>query len=180
MLLPSKSLNLDLCPSKLLYPRSFTSDVVSTAQSFKSWNTCMDNKTCKIIAIVGIVLAVIVVVWIIGGLAHCFISGVSGIAECLCCCCRICGNNSRRNNQLGYQREMSDISKPSAYDNPHMYPPKPAPVYDNTAWNQGGYRPVPQQQQQQFHYGPGVVSDEDKYDYHNSNSYGYKANSNYR
>lgn len=175
MLLPTKSLNVDLCPSKLFEKRSFTSSVVSTAESFKSWNTCMDNKTCKIVAIVGIVLAVIVVVWIIGGLARCFCSGVTGIAECLCCCCFFCRDHKRRG---GYQREMDTVPKPTAYDNPHMYPPKPAPVYDNSAWNQGGYRPV-QQQQQQFHYGPGVISDEDKYDYH-TNANGYRTNTNYR
>lgn len=169
---------MDLCPSKLLQPRSFTSGAVSTAKSFKSWDTCMDNKTCKIVAIVGIVLAVIVVIWILGGLARCLCYGVTGIAQLFCCCCRGCGNGSR--NRDGYQREMSYAPKPTAYDNPHMYPPKPAPVYDNSGWNQGGYRPVQQHQPQQFHYGPGVISDEDKYDYHTTNNAGYRTGTAYR
>lgn len=188
MLIPTKSsfTKDNLCPSKLLNPRSFTSDVVSTANSFKHWNTCMDNKTCKIVAIVGIVIAIIVLIWIIGGLARCLCQGITGICEMFCCCFTCCCNGRERPPRTyGYQREMSDIPKQTVYDNPNMYPPKPQPVYDNSAWNQGGYRPVNTGYGGGYggggggggsaaqYYGPGVVSDEDKYDYHN---HGYRGN----
>ncbi|CCH41858.1 hypothetical protein BN7_1397 [Wickerhamomyces ciferrii] len=164
MLLPSST--SDLCPSKLLSKRAFTSDVVSTAESFKHWDTCMDNKTCKIVAIVGIVVAAIVLFGIFGVLLRCFCCGVEGIWSACCCCFRCCGSSSGSGRR---QRDIEQVplkQQQTAYDNPNMYPPKPAPIYDNNSWNTGGYRPV--QQPQNFNYGPGVVSDEEKYNYHNN------------
>ncbi|CAI2023480.1 hypothetical protein SEUBUCD646_0H01520 [Saccharomyces eubayanus] len=81
-----------------LFPRSsFTDGVVSTSKSFRSWDTCMDNKACKIIAIVGIVLASILVIWLIGGLLTCFRQGVTGIGQFVCWCCHCSGNQNRNN-----------------------------------------------------------------------------------
>ncbi|CDR44027.1 CYFA0S13e01882g1_1 [Cyberlindnera fabianii] len=144
MLIPTKSSNLDLCPSKLLMPRAFTSDVVSTAKSFKSWDTCMDNTACKIIAIVGIVLAAIVIIWILGGILRCLCWGVSGICQALCCCCLCCrGDDNRR-------REFNDApSGNNPFDNPNMYPQR-----------QQGMQQVYYPPTSQPHYGHGYVSDE--------------------
>ncbi|SCU82988.1 LADA_0C09054g1_1 [Lachancea dasiensis] len=76
-------------PPRSLAPRSFVQDARSTADSFKSWDTCMDNKTCKIVAIVGIVVACVVAIWIVGSLLRCFVRGASGFGEFCCwCCCR--------------------------------------------------------------------------------------------
>ncbi|CCE61971.1 hypothetical protein TPHA_0B02990 [Tetrapisispora phaffii CBS 4417] len=86
---------LDIC----LVPRVFKrNDLISTADSFKSWDTCMDNKACKIIAIVGIVLACVVALWLIGAVLTCFRQGVTGIAQFFCWCCQ-CRNSDNRNNQ---------------------------------------------------------------------------------
>ncbi|AAS51661.1 ADL259Wp [Eremothecium gossypii ATCC 10895] len=76
------------CPSKLMRRSAFDS-TKETLRSFKSWDTCMDNRVCKIVAIVGIVLASIVAIWIVGSLLRCFMRGVSGICDFLCwpCCC---------------------------------------------------------------------------------------------
>ncbi|CAH6720800.1 hypothetical protein CLIB1444_04S08240 [[Candida] jaroonii] len=128
--------------------RSFGQDVKSTADSFKSWDTCMDNKTCKIVAIVGIVLACLVAFWIISTLVRCLCMGFSCL-EALCCCC--CRSASK-----GY------TEKQHPYTNPNMYPPQPqpAPMYqqqyqgyrevdsgynqpnNHTSTNQKGYQPV--------------------------------------
>ncbi|CCE90468.1 Pin2p TDEL_0B03390 [Torulaspora delbrueckii] len=86
---------MDVCAINGLFARSFTNNVESTAKSFKSWNTCMDNKACKIIAIVGIVLAAITAIWLIGALLTCFRQGVTGIGGFVCWCCN-CGQKSAR------------------------------------------------------------------------------------
>lgn len=156
MLLPTLTAG-DLCPSKLLHPRSFTSDVVSTAESFKSWDTCMDNKTCKIVAIVGIVLAVLFVLWLLSAVVNCVCCGAQTLcAAMLCCgmCCRGEGGNDSQRRQQG----------PAVYDNPHMYPPQQSSVpygqrdytqYDNGGHN-NGFNP-------HNHYMPGVVEEKRNY-----------------
>lgn len=87
---------MEVCAISRLFPRSsFTENVESTAKSFKSWNTCMNDKACKIIAIVGIALASIVAIWLIGGILTCFRQGVTGIGGFFCWCCN-CGRPSAR------------------------------------------------------------------------------------
>ncbi|CAI4036409.1 hypothetical protein SMKI_15G2530 [Saccharomyces mikatae IFO 1815] len=100
-----------------LFPRSsFTDGVVSTGKSFRTWDTCMDNKACKIIAIVGIVLASIVVIWLIGGLLTCFRQGVTGIGQFVCWCCR-CSDANNKNNGMpvneGFNRANMGAVPPS-------------------------------------------------------------------
>lgn len=85
--------------SRAIWPRDFTDDLKNTGKSFKNWNTCMNDKPCKIIAIVGIVLACIVGMWLIGGLLTCFRQGVTGIAEFCCWCCN-CNRQSQRNDTM--------------------------------------------------------------------------------
>lgn len=102
----------DLCPSKIansLLKRDLHSYVVSTSQSFKSWDTCMDNKTCKIVAIVGIVLAALVGFWIIATFIRCCCLGFSCLEALCCCCCRSASRPRQANNN-------------QAYSNPNMYP----------------------------------------------------------
>lgn len=92
------------CQAEALFRRSsFTDGVIDTGKSFKSWDTCMHNKACKIIAIVGIVIASIVAVWLIGGLLSCFTRGVSGIGEFCCWCCNLCNKNPNEPNGYGNQ-----------------------------------------------------------------------------
>ncbi|KAH3674667.1 hypothetical protein WICPIJ_009509 [Wickerhamomyces pijperi] len=149
-----------LCPSSIVHEIFKRSEIVSTAESFKSWNTCMDNKTCKIVAIVGIVVASIVLFGFIGFLIRCFCCGVQGIGEILCCCCSCCGAAER------HHQEKREPPK-SAYDNPFMYPP-PSQQYNPNYQPHMNYAPV---SQPQFHYGPGVVSDEANHGQQN----GYQA-----
>lgn len=79
MLLPS-------CPHQFLFQRDVAEKAKSTADSFKHWDTCMDNRTCKIVAIVGIVVAAVVVFSILFTFVRCCCMGLS-MAEALCCCC---------------------------------------------------------------------------------------------
>lgn len=104
----------NLCPSKLL-GRSISDDVTSTADAFKSWNTCMDNKTCKIIAIVGIVLASLICIWILSTLIQCICLGKTCLESLCMCCCR------PANRQRVVEQQVP-------YANPNMYP-TPAPHY---------------------------------------------------
>lgn len=79
-----------ICAARDLVARSFSNNVQDTAKSFSSWDSCMNDKACKIIAIVGIAVASVVAIWLIGGLLTCFRQGVTGIGEfcCWCCVCR--------------------------------------------------------------------------------------------
>ncbi|KAG0661813.1 hypothetical protein C6P44_002674 [Monosporozyma unispora] len=85
----------------MLTKRGWTDGITHTAKSFKNWNSCMADRPCKIIAIVGIVLASILGLWLIGSLLTCIRQGFTGIGGFLCWCCN--SNNSSqqqlRNNQ---------------------------------------------------------------------------------
>ncbi|EGV65890.1 hypothetical protein CANTEDRAFT_102462 [Yamadazyma tenuis ATCC 10573] len=111
MFIPS----IDICPAKLL-SRDISGDVTSTAKSFKSWDTCMDNTACKVIAIVGIVLASLVVMWAISTVIRCVCLGFSCLEALFCCCCR---STSR-----GYQDKQIQ-----PYENPNMYVRTAPPMY---------------------------------------------------
>lgn len=93
-------------------------DLESTAKSFRSWDTCMDNRTCKIVAIVLIVLGGIFALWVISTLIQCLCMGVSCVEALCCCCCR------RTKSQPTYV-----VAKQEPQYNPNMYPPRPAPQY---------------------------------------------------
>ncbi|QLG70356.1 hypothetical protein HG535_0A02950 [Zygotorulaspora mrakii] len=100
---------MDVCAINHLFVRSsFTDNVVSTANSFKHWDTCMNNTACKVIAIVGICLAAITAIWLIGALLTCFRQGVTGIGQFCCWCCR-CGRNSATvpRNEGMYRNSMA-------------------------------------------------------------------------
>lgn len=117
---------------KQLVPRDFVSGAKTTAKSFKSWDTCMDNKACKIIAIVGIVLAVIVGVWIVGSLLLCFKYGASGICEFCCwCCC------SDRRRERAAARQQQQNQHQQHFMGGAGAPP--AVVYQPVAAPQGAY-----------------------------------------
>lgn len=118
--------------------RGISDDVTSTAHSFKSWDSCMANKPCKIIAIVGIVLACLFAFWMISTLIRCCCMGISCLEALCCCCCRPAGS----------QRYVEKQTPVSPFENPNMYPPTQAPVYQTRppqqayfAQNQG-YQPV--------------------------------------
>lgn len=128
-----------------LFPRSsFTDGVVSTGKSFRSWDTCMDNKACKIIAIVGIVLACILVIWLIGGLLTCFRQGVTGIGQFICWCCR-CSNDKNGNNTMpvneGFSRVNMGVAPPSTVIYQPIQQPESA-YYRNDAKNDTFYDEV--------------------------------------
>lgn len=117
-----------ICVARNLLARSFSEGVESTAESFKSWDTCMDDKACKIIAIVGIVVASIVAIWLIGALLTCFRQGVSGIGEFCCWCCNC---NSRRGTQMepvnyGYNTRSMVGGNPATVVYQPIQPPESA------------------------------------------------------
>lgn len=109
--------------------RSLTSNVVSTADSFKNWDTCMDNHTCKIVAIVLICVAAFIAMWFVMAVVSCCCMGMKimeGCCFCFTCCCR---GGSR--NQT-YQQPQYVEKQQTVYDNPNMYGPTRAPqMYNN-------------------------------------------------
>lgn len=121
MYISTPSIPSMFCPSEVLR-RSLTSDVKSTADSFKNWNTCMDNKTCKIVAIVLIVVASLIVLWLVMAVVSCCCMGLKigeGCCFCFTCCCR-----SRQAKPIYVQQQQ-----PNVYNNPNMYAPTPAPQF---------------------------------------------------
>ena len=130
-------------------------DVTSTAKSFSSWDTCMDNKTCKIVAIVGICIASFVLLWFVFAILSCLCMGKQILEGCCCCCAPT--------------RKVYVEQRPqTAYDNPHMYPPTPAPAMYQLApapahfANQyNGYQPV----QREMHDDENPFEDRKYHDY---------------
>ncbi|AQZ13876.1 PIN2 (YOR104W) [Zygosaccharomyces parabailii] len=119
---------MPICVARSLLARSFTNDVESTAKSFKSWDSCMNDKPCKIIAIIGIALASVVFLWLLGALLTCFRQGVTGIGEfcCWCCNCR-----SRRGTQMqpanyGYNTRSMVGGNPATVVYQPIQPPESA------------------------------------------------------
>ncbi|CCK71753.1 Pin2p KNAG_0H03390 [Huiozyma naganishii CBS 8797] len=68
--------------------RGWTDDIKHTTKSFRNWHSCMADKPCKIIAIVGICLAGVLFLWLIGAFITCCNQGASGIGQFCCWCCR--------------------------------------------------------------------------------------------
>ncbi|CCC68770.1 hypothetical protein NCAS_0B06860 [Naumovozyma castellii] len=98
---------MNICQIKqTLFPRAWTDDIVNTGKSFKNWDSCMNDKPCKIIAIVGICLAVIVGLWLIGALLTCFRQGVTGIGSFICWCCSS-SSRSQRQQQMAQQQNYN-------------------------------------------------------------------------
>ncbi|CAI4051532.1 Pin2p SKDI_15G2540 [Saccharomyces kudriavzevii IFO 1802] len=128
-----------------LFPRSsFTDGVVSTGKSFRSWDTCMDNKACKIIAIVGIVLASIVAIWLIGGLLTCFRQGVTGMGQFVCWCCR-CSDDRNKNSGMPVNEGFSRVNMNAVPPSTVIYQPIQQPesaYYKNDAKNDAFYDEV--------------------------------------
>ncbi|CAB4254224.1 similar to Saccharomyces cerevisiae YOR104W PIN2 Protein that induces appearance of [PIN+] prion when overproduced [Maudiozyma barnettii] len=122
--------------SNAIYPRDFTDDLKNTGKSFKNWNSCMNDKACKIIAIVGIVLAVIVGLWLIGGLLTCFRQGVTGIAEFCCWCCH--WNDNRNNNNPNMMMNNNGYAPPGMPNN-NGYQPAPDIVYQPIRYPESAY-----------------------------------------
>lgn len=178
MIIPS--LERVQCAARSLSPRdvkSVENSVKSTAESFKSWDTCMDNKTCKIVAIVGIVLAALVILWLVCGIINCVCCGVRTCAGVFCCCLTCC----RGPRQRGHGRELSDVPESSPFNNSAMYPPKPVTAYqgNGSTWNANGYAPVQQPAYyQNSQLGRGVAFDEsdEKFEYGKGSSYGNRNN----
>ncbi|KAK6456035.1 uncharacterized protein RJT20DRAFT_41308 [Scheffersomyces xylosifermentans] len=116
-------------------PELLKRDVMSTAQSFRSWDTCMANRTCKITAIVLICLGGLFLIWIFVTLVQCLCLGASCLEALCCCCCR------KSRNQPTYV-----VQQPQPF-NPNMYPPTGPPMRQSAGY-QPPYQPPYQSQQQ--------------------------------
>ncbi|KAK9370401.1 hypothetical protein V1509DRAFT_617661 [Lipomyces kononenkoae] len=128
----------------LLSRRDIIDQTVSFGESFKSWNTCMANLGCKIIAIVGIVLAVILVFTILTWIIRIIWCGAE--ATCwLCGACCSCCTGGRRNDKS--QVNVYNIPQQQPY---YMGPPAPPqqglppmPAYGNV---RKSYQPLKDQE----------------------------------
>lgn len=87
--------------------------VTSFANSFKSYDTCMNNTGCKVVFIIGCVLGGLLVIWILTTIFQCLFMGAKCIEACCCCCCR-----------SGNQQTVVYEKPPQTYVNPNMYPPR--------------------------------------------------------
>lgn len=113
----------------MFFRRDLTEDVKTTAKSFKNWNSCMADKPCKIIAIIGICLACIVGLWLIGGLLTCIRQGVTGITGFICWCCN-CTERSNRYSNSNHNSEYNPQMAPSYQpQQPMVYRSPPDVVY---------------------------------------------------
>ncbi|KAK9325322.1 hypothetical protein V1517DRAFT_314600 [Lipomyces orientalis] len=114
----------DITYEMLLSKRDDNNDpidkTISFAKSFRSWDTCMDNLGCKIIAIVGIVLAVILVFTIITWIIRIIWCGAE--AGCWLCgkCCSCCSSDSGRRGKPSVN--VYNIPQQQPY---YMGPPAP-------------------------------------------------------
>ncbi|PVH16364.1 uncharacterized protein CXQ87_004240 [Candidozyma duobushaemuli] len=96
-------------------------DGTETARSFRSWHTCMENKTCKITASVGITIALLLAI----GLFFACVRGCRyslSFGEAFCCCC-VKRRKYEELQTLQYPPPPPPPEKP--IQDPLMYPTKP-------------------------------------------------------
>lgn len=72
----------------------------------------MADKPCKIIAIVGICLACVVGLWLIGGLLTCIRQGVTGVSGFVCWCCNC---NDQSSSPSSHQQQQHYQPQPMSY-----------------------------------------------------------------
>lgn len=118
----------------------FARDIESTAKSFRSWDTCQKNKTCHIVAIVGIVLASLIALWILCSLLRCVRMGVDCF-EAFCCCCRNAHRDRYVEQPQPYHNNMYR-APPMAPAEPTYQPMSEGPYTLNGYYNRydGGYK----------------------------------------
>ncbi|KAG5356752.1 [PSI+] induction protein 2 [Yarrowia sp. E02] len=135
---------IPLCPQAMAQPlvsltkRGLAESAKSTGEAFKSWDSCMDNTFCKIVAIVGIVAAGMLVLWILTAFFRCCFYGASAMTACcaICSCCACCCNDkvNREANQGNYAAANNPAMYPAS--NPYQaYNYQPQPVYGNQSNN---------------------------------------------
>ena len=118
--------------------------VTSFANSFKSYDTCMANTGCKVIFIIGCVLAGLLVIWILTTLFQCLFMGAKCIEACCCCCCR----GGSRQKTVVYEKPAQTYVNPNmnppAYDQRYAYQPQAPPMtaYPGSNSRSDGYQPV--------------------------------------
>lgn len=95
----------------------------NTADSFKSWDTCMDNSVCKGVLIALIVVAALLCIWILTSVFRCLFYGAACTQACCCCCSK--GLGGRQNYPPQYYEKPSQL----VYDNPNMYGAHQMPLY---------------------------------------------------
>ncbi|KAK9473583.1 uncharacterized protein V1510DRAFT_327400 [Dipodascopsis tothii] len=123
----------------MLESRNILDTAKTFAQSFKNWGTCMDNKGCKIIAIVGIVLASVLVLSLLMWLIRIICFGAEMTCACMLCCCRSCCGSSSSGgggkNQTVVVYPPTQPTAPVYYSRgPDSLPPMPS--------RQGKYQPL--------------------------------------
>lgn len=111
--------------NNLHYKRNFIDGVKQTGKSFKNWDSCMNDKPCKIIAIVGICLASILGLWLIGALLTCCRQGFTGIFDCFFWCCSKRRQNANMTHPANNQGQSYQVP-PNV-----VYQPVQAPVHDH-------------------------------------------------
>lgn len=100
---------------------------IKLTKAFKSFDTCMDNTICKIVFIVGIVVAALISLWIFISIARCFIIGPS-VATCCCCC--PCLDHT-------HERELQ--RQPEFVESYNTYPSPTVPVTSTNHYNPRPY-----------------------------------------
>jgi hypothetical protein len=108
-------------------------EIKSAPQTFSSWDSCMQKSYCKLPAIIGIVIAVLITVSIIWCCVRCCCCGLSCCCGCFSCFNRCCPGGRER------KRSKYADAPPTGYPQPNPYmgyvPPSNPPVYQgpNTA-----------------------------------------------
>lgn len=123
------------CPANVMntiLSKRFTEDDVKS-----SWDKCMDNKTCKIVAIVLIVVGGLILFWLISTLFQvlcCGIKCLNAIFCCFgsCCCCGDRNNTRDMSGEKGYEYQQNGN---------RGYVNQPQPVYYQESNNANPFEP---------------------------------------
>ncbi|KAJ5102663.1 hypothetical protein N7532_003192 [Penicillium argentinense] len=104
-------------------PSVFARSIADEVKSVHDWNSCMQYSWCKWPVIVGIIVASVIVIAILGCIINCLCCGY----QCCKCCCGCCCPSGRRRNK---QPKYYDDPPPPIVQPP---PPVPNPAYQASA-----------------------------------------------
>ncbi len=103
-------------------------EIKNAPQTFSSWDQCMQKSYCKLPAIIGIVIGVLIAVSVIWCCVRCCCCGLSCCCGCFSCFNRCCPGGGRGRKRSRY---VDDPPPPSSYRqpvNPYMgYNPNHGP-----------------------------------------------------
>ncbi|KAF1827894.1 uncharacterized protein K489DRAFT_31237 [Dissoconium aciculare CBS 342.82] len=113
--------------------RDVGSSISDVKTTYSSWDTCMEKSYCKWPAIIGIVVASLIVISLLTCLFRCLCCGVECCCACFKCCNACCPSPRRRGGREGYQQTPAPLPPAQPFPTRDQYVQKLSMQYGSGA-----------------------------------------------